>query len=194
MPGGTLWHLYCRCHQLILPAVTGTWTPATINTSAPGTVTYRFTPDAGQCAGEVTMDIEVTPEITPTFTQIGQICQNATAPLLPSASTNTPAINGTWTPVTISTAVAGTVTYTFTPDAGQCAGEVTMDIEVTPEIIPTFTQIGQICQNATAPVLPLSSTNTPAITGTWTPATINTSAPGTVTYRFTLTLRSVLVK
>ena len=167
------------------PAVTGTWTPATINTSAPGTVTYRFTPDAGQCAGEVTMDIEVTPEITPTFTQIGQICQNATAPLLPSASTNTPAINGTWTPVTISTAVAGTVTYTFTPDAGQCAGEVTMDIEVTPEITPTFTQIGQICQNATAPVLPLSSTNTPAVTGTWTPATINTSAPGTVTYRFT---------
>ena len=98
-------------------------------------------------AGEVSMDIEVTPEMfSQIFTQIGQICQNATAPVLPLSSTNTPAVTGTWNPATINTAVAGTVTYTFTPDAGQCAGEVTMDIEVTPEITPTFTQIGQICQ------------------------------------------------
>jgi hypothetical protein len=70
------------------------------------------------------MSIVVTTQITPTFTQIGPLCQNSTAPTLPLTSTN--GIGGTWSPATISTATAGTTTYTFTPAAGQCAGPVTM--------------------------------------------------------------------
>ncbi|MBW6489676.1 MAG: gliding motility-associated C-terminal domain-containing protein [Lentimicrobium sp.] len=161
--------------------ITGDWTPANINTSLIGTTTYTFTPDADQCAVVVTMDIEVTDEITPLFAQIGTLCQNSVAPALPTTSTN--GVTGNWNPAVINTAVIGTTTYTFTPDAGQCAVVVTMDIEVTDEITPLFTQIGPLCLNSIAPLLPLTSTN--GITGTWDPATINTTIIGTTTYTFT---------
>lgn len=165
--------------------VTGTWNPATINTAVAGIVTYTFTPDAGQCAIGTTMDIEITNSITPTFAAIGPLCLGTAAPALPSASTNLPAITGTWNPSTINTAVAGIVTYTFTPDAGQCAGATTMDIEITNSITPTFAAIGPFCQGTAASALPAVSTNSPGITGTWNPATISTSAVGIVTYTFT---------
>jgi hypothetical protein len=96
--------------------ITGTWNPATISTAAAGTTTYTFTPDAGQCAtATTTVDVTVTGAVTPTFDPIGNLCIGATAPLLPAVSNN--GINGTWNPATISTATAGTTTYTFTPDA-----------------------------------------------------------------------------
>ena len=98
------------------------------------------------------MSVVVTPEITPTFTQIGPLCQNSTAPILPTSSTNLPAITGTWNAV-LSTASAGTIIYTFTPNGGQCAIPTTMSVIVTPEITPTFTQLGPLCQNSVAPVL-----------------------------------------
>jgi gliding motility-associated-like protein/uncharacterized repeat protein (TIGR01451 family) len=161
--------------------ITGTWSPATINTSAAGTITYTFTPAAGQCATTTTMNITVVAQITPTFTQIGPLCQNSTAPVLPGTSNN--GITGTWSPATINTASPGTTTYTFTLAAGQCATSTTMNITVTAQITPTFTQIGPLCQNSTAPALPGISTN--GITGTWSPATINTASPGTTTYTFT---------
>ncbi len=161
--------------------ITGTWSPATISTATAGTTTYTFTPAANQCAVPFTMSIVITPEITPTFTQIGPLCQNSTAPLLPGTSNN--GITGTWSPATISTATAGTTTYTFTPAANQCAVPFTMSIVITPEITPTFTQIGPLCQNSTAPLLPGTSNN--GITGTWSPATISTATAGTTTYTFT---------
>jgi hypothetical protein len=100
--------------------ITGTWNPATISTATAGTTTYTFTPDAGQCAtATATVDVTVTGAVTPTFDPVGNLCIGATAPVLPAASNN--GINGTWNPATISTAAAGTTTYTFTPDAGQCA-------------------------------------------------------------------------
>src|SRR5258707_1066810 len=158
--------------------ITGTWSPATISTTANGS--YTFTPDAGQCALPYTMNIVITNQITPTFTQIGPLCQNSTAPPLPSSSTNATPITGTWSPATISTTANGS--YTFTPDAGQCALPYTMNIVITNQITPTFTQIGPLCQNSTAPPLPSSSTNATPITGTWSPATISTSANGSYTF------------
>jgi hypothetical protein len=53
------------------------------------------------------------------------------------------------------TATAGTTTYTFTPANGQCAVNTTMIIVVTTQVTPTFTQLGPLCQNSTAPTLPL---------------------------------------
>uniref|UniRef100_UPI0030CA2D1E T9SS type B sorting domain-containing protein n=1 Tax=uncultured Flavobacterium sp. TaxID=165435 RepID=UPI0030CA2D1E len=49
-------------------------------------------------------------------------------------------------------------------------------------VTATFTQIPSICQNTTAPVLPILSTNN--ILGTWN-AVINTTTPGNTTYTFT---------
>ncbi len=43
--------------------ITGKWGPATINTDSPGTTTYLFTPDPGQCASPTSMVVVVTPEI-----------------------------------------------------------------------------------------------------------------------------------
>src|SRR5204863_129074 len=133
------------------------------------------------CATTTTMDIVITSLITPVFTQIGPLCQNSTAPLLPATSSNN--ITGTWNPATINTVATGTTTYTFTPNTGQCATTTTMDIVITSQITSTFTQIGPLCQNSTAPLLPTTSSNN--ITGTWSPAIINTLTAGTATYAFT---------
>jgi gliding motility-associated-like protein len=115
------------------------------------------------------------------FASIGPLCQNSVAPALPLASTN--GITGTWSPATINTTAVGTTTYTFTPDAAQCAITATLDIEISNQILPLFASIGPLCQNSVAPALPLASSN--GITGTWSPATISTSAVGTTTYTFT---------
>lgn len=164
-----------------LNGVTGTWSPSVINTTVPGTFTYTFTPAAGQCAVPATMDITIDPLVTPTFAQIGPICQFTTAPSLPLTSTN--GVAGTWNPSAISTSVAGTFTYTFTPTNPYCTNTATMDIVITPSVAPTFNQIGPLCQNSIAPTLPATSTN--GITGVWNPATISTAIAGTFTYTFT---------
>ncbi len=164
--------------------ITGTWSPA-FSTATVGTTKYTFTPAVGQCATTVTMDVVITTQITPTFTQVGPLCQNATTPAsLQTSSTNTTPITGTWSPA-FSTATVGTTKYTFTPAAGQCAGTATMDVVITTQITPTFTQIGPLCQNSAAPVLLTTSIN--GITGTWNPLTINTAAVGSINYKFTPT-------
>src|SRR5205814_2082414 len=165
--------------------ITGSWSPATSNTATAGTTTYTFTPtDASQCATTASISVTVTPQVTPTFTAVGPLCQNSTAPALPSTSNN--GITGSWSPATINTATAGTTTYTFTPtDASQCATTASISVTVTPQVTPTFTAIGPLCQNSTPPLLPGTSNN--GITGTWSPATINTATAGTTTYTFTPT-------
>ena len=99
------------------------------------------------------------------------------------ASTSNNGITGTWAPAVISTAAAGTITYTFTPDVGQCGTVATMDIVVNTSVTSTFTQLGPYCVGATPGTLPLTSNN--GITGTWAPAVISTAAAGTITYTFT---------
>ena len=120
--------------------------------------------------------------VTPTFTQIQPLCQGVTAPILPTTSTNTPGITGVWSPATIDTSVTGTVTYTFTPTAGQCAEPTTMNVTVTNSITPIFTTPAPICSGTPAPVLPTSSSNVPPITGVWSPATVSNTASGTYTF------------
>ncbi len=164
--------------------ITGTWSPATINTSALGTTIYNFTPTAGQCASAGSLSVTIAaPSIAPTFNQIAAICQGLTPPALPSSSTNTPPISGTWSPSTIDTSVPGTTTYTFTPTAAQCGLPTTMDITVLAPTPATFTQIAAVCQGGTAPTLPATSGE--GIAGTWSPATVSTATAGTTTYTFT---------
>ena len=138
---------------------------------------------ANGCPGApIILNIILTPEVIPTFDAIGPLCQNSTPPTLPTSSTNSPAITGTWN-AAISTASPGTTVYTFTPDPDQCATTTTLNIEVTPEVTPTFATIGPLCENSSAPSLPATSIE--GITGTWSPAAISTTATGTTTYTFT---------
>jgi hypothetical protein len=151
--------------------ITGTWSPAVDNTT---TTTYTFTPDAGQHASATTMTVTVNNTLTtPTFTPVPAIC-NGDALALPTTSTNS--ITGAWSPAVDNTT---TTTYTFTPDAGQCANTTTMSVTVNQKTTPAFTQIPAIC-NGDALALPTTSTN--SITGTWSPAVDNTT---TTTYTFT---------
>jgi gliding motility-associated-like protein len=161
-----------------VPPITGAWAPAFSNTVGQ---TYTFTPDANQCATTQTLAVVVTPSITPTFDPVGPICSgDTTITGLPLSSTNVPPITGAWAP-----AFSNTVgqTYTFTPDANQCATTQILAVVVTPSITPTFDPVDPICSgDTTITGLPLMSTNVPPITGAWAPAFSNTVGQ---TYTFT---------
>ena len=156
--------------------ITGTWSPVLNNTA---TTNYTFTPTAGLCATTTTKLITVNPNVTPTFTPVSPICAGASLSALPTTSNN--GITGTWSPVLNNTA---TTNYTFTPTAGLCATTTTKLITVNPNVTPTFTPVSPICAGASLSPLPTSSTNIPAITGTWSPALNNTA---TTNYLFTPT-------
>ncbi len=160
--------------------IPGTWYPSTIQTSTAGTKTYTFTPSAGICATQATMNVTVKPLITPIFDPIGPFCVNIIAQPLPSISKNN--IKGTWAPAEVNTSSAGTFSFTFTPDEGQGSVPYTTSITVATQIIPTFSSIGPLWQNSTPPALPSTSIN--GITGVWTPSAIETSSVGSVTYSF----------
>ncbi|WP_211234596.1 Ig-like domain-containing protein, partial [Flavobacterium enshiense] len=166
--GGTLAALPTTSNE----GITGTWSPALNNTA---TTNYTFTPDAGQCATTVPMTITVTPNVTPTFTQVAPICSGGTLTALPTISNE--GITGSWAPPLNNTA---TTIYTFIPDPGPCAVSTTMTIVVTPNVTPTFTPVAPICSGATLSALPTTSNE--GITGSWNPALNNTA---TTIYTFT---------
>ena len=153
--------------------ITGIWSPI-INSTA--TTTYTFTPDASfPCAEEVTLEIIVNSIVMPEFDVVNPICSGDTLDPLPTTSNN--GITGTWSPALDDTA---TTTYTFTPDAGQCATSETLTVIVNPIVTPVFTAVDSICEGDAINPLPTTSTN--GITGTWSPALDNTT---TTTYMFT---------
>jgi hypothetical protein len=152
--------------------VTGSWSPAINNTQ---TTSYTFTPDANQCASQVFLTIAITPGTTPAFGTFGPYCAGSTIPPLPTTSTN--GIQGSWSPAINNQA---TSTYTFTPNAGQCATSVTTTIIINSATIPSFTFVNEFCAGSSITALPTTSNN--GIQGTWSPA-INNQA--TTTYTFT---------
>ena len=158
-------------------------TTTSITVSPTATTTFTLTYTTNNCPTTATGTVTVNPNATPTFTQLGPYCLNATPGTLPTTSNNS--ITGTWNPATISTATAGTTTYTFTPTAGLCATTATMSIVINQPATPTFNAINPVCQFATAPTLSNNSTNSPIITGTWSPSTVATTTVGTTTYTFT---------
>lgn len=161
--------------------ITGTWSPAVINTSVPGNTLYTFTPDPGQCAFTFLLNVLVSPLLVPNFMLEDEYCVGEIPDVLVNTSPN--GISGTWNPANINTSVAGMTSYTFTPDPGQCAGPFNFNVTVSDNITPSFSPIPDICEGATAPTLPTTSNN--GITGTWNPSVINTSSPGTFMYTFT---------
>jgi len=120
------------------PSVSGTWTPLLISTLIPGTFTHTFTPNSGQCAQTFVMSITVVPEVTPTFNQIPQLCQDDPNPILPTISTNNPGIIGIWSPPIIDSSIPGVLTHTFAPIGAQCPVDVNMNITIVPSAPPSF--------------------------------------------------------
>ncbi len=161
---------------------TGSWSPA-VDTSVVGLTTYTFTPDAGQCAASTTFDLTVTAPTVSTFNNLpsNTTCQNSVVGALPIVSAE--GFTGTWSPA-VDTSIAGLTTYTFTPDAGQCAAPATFDLTVTIPTVPTFNNLpsNTTCLNGTVGVLPTVSTE--GITGTWS-GVLDSSVLGVTTYTFT---------
>ncbi|OQP61135.1 mucin 2, oligomeric mucus/gel-forming [Niastella vici] len=121
------------------------------------------------------------PITVPLFSSFASICQGSTPPALPVKSNND--INGTWSSTVIDNQASGT--YTFTPTAGTCGIPVKINITVIPKVVATFS-FGTsltICNKGNVPVLPNTSTN--SITGTWSPAVIDSTKSGI--YVFTAT-------
>jgi hypothetical protein len=158
--------------------ITGTWNNA-LSTANLGTSTYIFTPASGLCANPINLVVTINPSVTPTFNAIAPLCLNATPPVLPTASSN--GIAGVWD-ANISTATAGTFTYNFTPNSGQCAAIASLSVTVQDPVIPTFNTFGPYCQNDSPGTLPSISNN--GISGTWSNQ-ITTSNVGNTNYTFT---------
>ena len=114
--------------------VTGLLTGTTYTISgaptAAGPFNYTVTVvGSGTCSGDVANGtILVNVPTIPLFGQLGPYCLGDAAGTLPTSSTN--GITGSWNPATVSTAIAGTTTYNFTPTTGQCATTASMSITV----------------------------------------------------------------
>ena len=102
-----------------------------------GTYIVTVTDDNG-CVSSSSIEIIEPPLITPSFNQIADIC-NGDSFSLPNTSTN--GINGSWLPTIDNTQ---TMTYTFSPDAGQCSSTADMTVTVNPQVTGTETYTG--CQ------------------------------------------------
>jgi gliding motility-associated-like protein len=134
-----------------------------------GSVTLTFTPNANQCATTATENILVTPATTPVITGIpNNICELEAPIILPTTQSG---IDGTWSGPGVSnntfdpTGFNGTISLTFTPNAGQCALNTNEPITVEGAIIPTITGVpASVCNNAPAFALP---TNQGGIVGNW---------------------------
>jgi hypothetical protein len=183
------------CSGSVIPAlptisnegITGTWSPV-INNAA--TTVYTFTPTVGQCASVANTTIIINPlplvSVSPSSDNIcdGDIL-TLTANGADSIYSWSPNINissTTSNPVNVNPSVNTTYTVIGT-DINGCTGQATAVITVSPIVTPIFPPIPALCVNDTPPLLPTTSIN--GITGTWSPTTINTSAPGSTTYTFT---------
>ncbi|MDA3911127.1 MAG: hypothetical protein PF448_07210, partial [Bacteroidales bacterium] len=137
-------------------------TSASNPTASPSsTTTYTVVvTDNNGCTASDNVTVTVIPQETPTFNQLGPYCVGDAPGALPSISTN--GISGTWSPATISTASDGNTTYTFTPDAGECAVSTTMDVTVNPIPDPSITPQADLCENDAAVALVAAD-----VGGTW---------------------------
>jgi len=126
--------------------IKGTWSPEFIDTSTLGVdVEYTFTPDTYECGlngGVFILYVTIIENVTPDF-GFGETltyCQGADPEVLLETSLN--GINGTWNFPAIDTNTPGNVTYTFTPDPGQCVisdGVVNVDVTVNATLVPSVT-------------------------------------------------------
>jgi uncharacterized protein (DUF2141 family) len=199
IPGDTT---MCRFSPLLaLPTspggVTGTWSGiGVVNNmfnpmvSSGDPIQLLFVPNPGQCALPGTRTISFFPELLFFIGSFpGPYCEvGDPVPLTGIIQpTGTP---GTWSgpgvlPGNIfdpSLAGGGFHDITFTT-AEACPVEVIFSIEVMDANIPQFDAAGPYCPGDT-PTL-LSTTSIDGITGTWSPAVIDTDTPGSFTYTFT---------
>lgn len=144
-----------------------------------GSYTVTVT-NANNCSATSTSTtVSVQPNATPFFSQVSPICSGANLSALPTSSLNN--LTGTWSPALDNTQ---TTTYTFTPDAGQCATNTTLTITVNanPVAVINYTGALNFCQGGSVDLTSSSTTG-----NSWSNAastqtiTVNSSGTYTVT-------------
>src|SRR6218665_2678213 len=152
--------------------ISGTWFPTTFSNTIGGT--YTFTPNSGQCATTQSIAISINPAMVPNFQSVWNICSGD---VISIGNTSPNGIIGTWFPTTFSNATGGT--YTFTPNAGQCATTQSITISINPATVPNFQSVWNICSGD---VISIGNTSPNGISGTWFPTTFSNTIDGTYTF------------
>jgi len=153
-------------------SIAGSWSPALNNTT---TTAYTFTPASGQCATTASLIITINQPSIPSFDAPPSYCVGAVVDPLPVVSNE--GFTGSWSPSINNTI---TTVYTFTSNAGQCAGTNTLTVTIGPPVNPTFNSIPSICFGSI--VNPLPTISNEGIQGSWSPALNNQV---TTNYTFT---------
>lgn len=139
------------------PTGTATYTTAALF-SNPTVVTLNSVNVTGNTGCFTTYNtssnITVNPLVIPSFAVVGPLCYNSGTVTLATTSGN--GIVGTWSPASVNTLTPGTQTYTFTPNAGQCAQGTTMVVTVLPPITISIA--------STSPSCPASCNGTASVT------------------------------
>lgn len=138
--------------------ISGAWLPNSIDTSNLGTTSYTFTPNQGQCANPITIDITINSVSNINFTDIS-ICEGDTVSF---PSTNN--INGIWILDSISN--INSDTYTFVPD-DECILPAQWTVTVNQNNSIVFEET-LVCYGTS-----INFPNTNGISGTWTPTNIS---------------------
>ena len=147
---------------ILLPTVqqnvTGTWSGEGVTNNffdpwgLAGNIILTFTPDAGQCALPVWQNVLVSALALPALSGVpSSICETDIPIPLPTAQDG---YSGSWSGPGVTTntfnpiGLSGSITLTFTPDAGQCAVSNTLEINVNPLVVPSISGItDSICES-----------------------------------------------
>lgn len=152
----------CLGQSVILEA-TGATTYSWDNGGANGqtvtpsaTTTYVVTGGDGTCTVNDPITITVVDPVTPTFNAIPDLCVGATAPTLPTTSTN--GISGTWSSA-INTASAGTFNFTFTPTGPTCNPQGQISVTVVPIAVVDAGLDQTVCEGTQVTLTATGATN-----------------------------------
>ena len=162
----------CNVDATITFEITGATTRSGTGVNASGTFNYgvsliswRVSSACGIAEG--TTSVTINPKTRTAFSQIAPVCQFTASELLPTTSLE--GIPGTWDVSSINTSLPGISTYTFIPNADQCAIGTTQDIQVIETLTPSIMLESDktvICPGGTVSfvAIPTNAGNNPSIT------------------------------
>ena len=157
-------------------------TTSSINVSLQGT--YVVTVNNSGCTNTGSTTLTITPLPTPDDPADVVSCGTYILPTLSNGNYFSQT-NGSGTAYFAGDSILSSTTlfvYSQSNTTPNCTAENSFTVTINTQVVPTFTTIGTLCQNAVAPILPTISNN--GINGTWN-AAVDTSTIGTTTYIFT---------
>ncbi len=130
-----------------IEGITGTWNPATINTTSPDTYYPVFTPANGQCINKQVKDtITVKPRTEATISGETAFCEGGSTTLsVPYVTGNTYAWSTGATTASITVSAAGNYSVTVTQDGCQSEGDTTVVVYTKPVVNSITVPTGDIC-------------------------------------------------